>query len=327
VTEEVFPGIYRISVPIPRSPLKATNVYAIRGSERNLLIDTGQNRSESLETLKNGLDEIAIDMRVTDIFLTHMHADHSGLLPYVKSNDSIIYASAEAAERVNYMLTAENPMERLFQAACRNGFSASEARSAIERHPGSYGTAHQALEFQTLTEGDEFVVGEYRFICMETPGHTQGHLCLYEPTKKLLFSGDHVLGDISPNITHYIGDGDPLAEFIASLQKIAKLSVQTVLPGHRRIFNDCHGRIHELLQHHQQRAEEAFAILAEGALTGYEVASRMTWDMVYRSWSDVAPPQKYFATGEALAHLRYLEKQGRISHSLEQDQVFYHWLK
>ena len=324
LAEQIFPSIFRIEVPIPHSPLKATNAYVIKGEKRNLLVDTGQNRPESLAVLQAGLAELSIDMTATDIFLTHMHADHSGLLPLIKTEGTRIFASAKDAESVNYMLTAQSPMERLFQAACRNGFSPEEARQAIQRHPGSDTGERKPLNFSLLSEGEKIEVAGYQFTCIATPGHTKGHLCLYEENKKLLLSGDHVLGDISPNITHYLGNDDPLADFLASLQLIEELTVDTVLPGHRRIFHDCRGRIKELKEHHRGRAEEALVILADGPMSGYQVAARMTWDMVFRSWEEVAPTQKYFATGEALSHIHYLEKQGWVGRVEQEENILYY---
>jgi len=143
-----------------------------------------------------------------------MHADHSGLLPLIKTDGARIFASAKDAESVNYMLTAKSPMERLFQAACRNGFSPEDARLAFQRHPGSDTGERKKLDFSLLSDGAKIEVGGYRFTCIATPGHTKGHLCLYEENKKFLISGDHVLGDISPNITHYLGNDDPWRTFL-----------------------------------------------------------------------------------------------------------------
>jgi len=112
-----------------------------------------------------------------------------------------------------------------------------------------------------------------------------------------------------------------LADFLASLQLIEELTVDTVLPGHRRIFHDCRGRIKELKEHHRRRAEEALVILADGPMSGYQVAARMTWDMVFRSWEEVAPTQKYFATGEALSHIHFWRSRGGLD-ELSRKRVF-----
>lgn len=321
--EEVLSGIFRLEIPIPRSPLKATNAYVIKGKDRNLLVDTGQNCDEALQTLRAGLAELRVDMETTDIFLTHMHADHWGLTPHVRTDGSVLFASAKDADRINYQLTAADPLDFLFEAACRNGFTPAEARAAMSRHPGNDPGVKDPLPFRFAGEGFCLDIGDYHLQCIETPGHTEGHLCLYEPQRQILFSGDHVLGDISPNITCYQETGNSLGSFLASLQKVAALPVALVLPGHRRTFADCRGRIAELAEHHRHRLAETYQSLATEALTGYQVAARLTWDLVYDSWQDVAPAQKFFATGEALAHLRYLESAGYVEHCREDSLYAY----
>ncbi len=323
MTEEVLPGIFRMEIPIPRSPLKATNSYLIKGSDRNLLIDTGQNCQPALLALQEGIAELGVDMNKTDIFLTHMHADHWGVAPFIKTESTIIYASDTDAAVINDNLITASPLDFLFTAACRNGFFPSEAKKAIERHPGNDLGEKQPLEFRFVSEGNILSVGGFNLQCIETPGHTEGHICLYEPERKILFSGDHILGDITPNITWYRETGNPLGAFLTSLKKISALPVDMVLPGHRRLFSDCRGRIIELEEHHRHRLDEAYAVLAAGPLTGYQVAALMTWDMVYSSWDEVAPAQKFFATGEALSHLRQLECKSLVQRYCEREQIFF----
>jgi glyoxylase-like metal-dependent hydrolase (beta-lactamase superfamily II) len=77
--EKILPDIYRIEVPLPKSPLKALNSYLVKGDGRYLLIDTGLNRKECKQALFSGLDELHVDLTKTDIFITHLHSDHMGL--------------------------------------------------------------------------------------------------------------------------------------------------------------------------------------------------------------------------------------------------------
>ena len=161
--------------------------------------------------------------------------------------------------------------------------------------------------------GAEAIVGRYRFRCVETPGHTAGHLCLYEPEAGIFFSGDHILDSITPNISGWAQENeDPLGDFLASLDKVAAYDIRLVLPGHRNPITEHRRRIEELKTHHRVRTQEVADILSRGAQTAYQVASRMTWDLSYARWADFPVPQQWFATGEALAHLLYLERKGKI---------------
>lgn len=312
-----------MEIPIPRSPLKATNSYVIKGEGRALMVDSGPNCRESLCAIEQGLAELQLDLSDVDLFVTHMHADHSGLLHTLDCPGLRLFAQPVDAEIINRMFCDEDPLADLREAACQNGFAPEEAKQAILRHPGNDIGAKHGLVFHPALDQQIFAVGDYRFTCVATPGHTQGHLCLYERSKKILISGDHILGDISPNITYYWGDENPLKQYLSSLELIKTLEVSRVLPGHRRLFSDCHGRIEELKTHHRHRLQETLDILTDEPKTAYEVAACMTWDMVFNHWREVAPVQKFFATGEALAHLRYLEGEAKAFAVQEHEKIYW----
>jgi glyoxylase-like metal-dependent hydrolase (beta-lactamase superfamily II) len=158
---------------------------------------------------------------------------------------------------------------------------------------------------------------------VETPGHTPGHICLYEPSKKVFICGDHILFDITPNITLSSEEGNPLREYLVSLDKVYDLAVELVLPGHRSVFRNQKGRIRELEQHHQTRLEEVICILAKGKQNAFQIASQMTWDIGYKSWALFPPAQKLFAFGEALAHLKYLEEEGQVGWDMEKQGIMF----
>ena len=91
MTREVMEHIYRIPVPLPNNPLRELNCYLIRGRERSLLIDTGFRQEACRQALFAGLQELGVRMEDTDVLLTHLHSDHTGLLPEVASPESRVY--------------------------------------------------------------------------------------------------------------------------------------------------------------------------------------------------------------------------------------------
>ena len=161
--------------------------------------------------------------------------------------------------------------------AAKNGFPEGELRDAINNHPGFRFGIGQLPEITGIEDGETRSVGDYRFQCIHTPGHTPGHICLYEPDRKVLLAGDHILIDITPNIQCWSDEGDPLNRYIESLDRVYTLDVERVLPGHRRLFPTFRERIDGLKTHHQQRADEILEVLDGKTKTGYEVASMMTW--------------------------------------------------
>ena len=108
---------------------------------------------------------------------------------------------------------------------------------------------------------------------------------------------------------------------MTSLDKAYRLDVRLVLPGHRRIFRDSRKRIRELKEHHQTRIEEILSILDKSAMTAYQIASQMSWDLDCDSWDLFPVSQKWFATGEAIAHLKYLDEKGIIKRETSGDRI------
>ncbi len=316
--EKIFPGLYKIEIPLPKNPLKALNSYVFEGKEKNLIVDTGMNREECKDVMFSGLREIGIDLENTDFFITHMHADHSGLVSSLASDSAKIYCSEIDAGYINI---EKDHWEKIRVFAKTGGFPEKELQEAINRHPGYKYSVKEHINFSFVKENDAIEVGDYHFYCVETPGHTKGHVCLYERDKKLFLSGDHILGNITPNISLIRDEGkeDPLGSYIKSLNKVYDFEIETVLPGHRTIIKDHKERINELKKHHLVRAEEVLSILSgKGWKSAYEVASEMTWDMTYESFEIFPVSQKWFATGEALAHLKYLEEKGMVRKELQE---------
>jgi len=318
--EEIVTHFYRAEIPIPDSPLKATNCYIIKSDDRNLIIDTGMNEKECLDTMKTVLLDLGIQLPDTDFFITHSHRDHIGLINALASKSSRVFYNIKELGN-----TAAAIRERATRAAIiaqRHGYENNRIVQMVET-----GTAPEKMdvypEFSRYTivrESDTLTVSGYSFKVIETPGHSPGHTCLYDKNKKIFISGDHILGDITPNIaSHFNNDENPLQDYLASLDKVYPLDVKLTLPGHRNLITDFRGRIAELKSHHAERAAETLEILKEGSLDAFQVASRMTWDLSYNTWEDIPFSLKWFAFSEAMSHLQYLESLGKVKQIAGQD--------
>jgi glyoxylase-like metal-dependent hydrolase (beta-lactamase superfamily II) len=317
--EEILPDLYRIEIPLPDSPLKYLNSYALRSPDRNLIVDTGLNRKACLKAMHAGLEELEIDLNRTDFFITHLHADHFGLVARLTTDDSRIYFNRPEAE----LIETWQGFEPMIKYAGRNGFPENQLRAALQQHPGHKFASDWNPELSILTDGDIFPIGDYQFRCISTPGHTPGHTCLYEPAQKIFIAGDHVLGDITPNIQCWSDNTNPLKQYLASLDKVYDLEVTLVLPGHRRLFRNYRERIEELREHHRHRIDEVRQILGNGAKTAYQLAAGMKWDIECDSWEQFPVAQKWFATGEAIAHARYLEAQDEVTRATHSRMITY----
>ena len=306
--EEILPNLFRLKIPLPDSPLKYLNSYVIKGPDRNLIIDTGLNRRECLEAMQAGLGTLGIDLKASDIFITHLHADHFGLVAKLSTDTSHVYFSRPEKE----LIESWEGFGPMIVYAGQNGFPENELQAALDKHPGAKFGSEWIPEMKLLEDGDEIRIGDYEFRCVVTPGHTMGHICLYEPDKKILVAGDHILIDITPNIQCWSDTQNPLKHYLASLEKVYSLKVDLTLPGHRRLIENHQTRIEELKRHHADRLTEVLSILKAGSLNAFQVASQMTWDIDSESWDQFPVAQKWFATGEAISHLRYLEEEGQL---------------
>jgi glyoxylase-like metal-dependent hydrolase (beta-lactamase superfamily II) len=318
--EELYPGLYRIKIPLPNSPLKYLNSYIIKDDSKNLVIDTGLNRDVCKEAMLGGLSELGFDPDAIDIFITHLHADHFGLVRQIATEKSTIYFNRPDSELIENW----QGFEPMIRYGGRNGFPEEALKEALHQHPGyKYGTGWMP-EMSLINDGDILRYGGYELTCIQTPGHTEGHTCLYEKNRRFLIAGDHILYDITPNIQCWSDESDPLGDYLASLDKVSSLPVERVLPGHRNIFEDFTGRIEELKGHHMERLAEVEEILAASSpQNAYQVASKMHWDIAAKNWEAFPVAQKWFATGEAISHLRYLEKRKRIARRRETPVIEY----
>lgn len=312
MSEELIKNLYRIEVRLPNSPLRVLNTYLIKGDERDLLIDTGFNHPDCEQALRGELSVLGVDLERTDILLTHLHADHTGLAPELYVPGMRIYISRGEVPWMSGE-TRRTLWERDNVKMMRSGFNPETVfnKSTFSSSRGMAANA-EFDKYLPIDDGDTFSCGGYTLRAVLTPGHTPEHMCFWMEEQKILFTGDHVLFDISPNITLWQGVDDSLGDYLASLRRIDQYDVALALPGHRGT-GDFHARITELLKHHEERLEECYRVVAENPdLTIYDIAGKMSWRVRCNSWEDFPPNQKWFAVGESHSHLRHLERRGRV---------------
>lgn len=316
------PEIYRMLIPLPENPLKTLNSYLIKLENRNLLIDTGFNRPECHEALIENLKELNVDMEKTDIFLTHLHSDHIGLINKIAHKNSKVYIG-----KIDYEYMFENlegfNWEESEKRFASEGFPYEIIERLRDTNQAKIFAPDGMFESILVEDGYKFNVDKLEFTVILTSGHTPGHTCLYLEKEKLLFSGDHILFDITPNITSWLRVKDSLRNYIESLEKIKKLEITKTFPGHRATSDNVYSRIDEIIEHHKSRLTDTLEVIKEKSakegLTAYEIASFMKWNMRGKSWTEFPDNQKWFAVGETLSHLDYLFNENKIEKFKDND--------
>ncbi len=320
--ERIAENIYRIRVPLPGNPLKELNSYFIAGSDRNLLIDTGFNMQECYDSLTNGLEALHADMSKTDLFLTHLHSDHCGLAPAIAKSGRHVYVSETDLKYLNDDAFLTKAWNAIYDRMRASGVTDRQLDAMFDFNPSiEYAPGTDQITYNSVRDSDEIDVGVYHFLCISTPGHSPGEMCLWEESSRILILGDHILFDITPNITAWPDVEDSLGDYLESLHRVEDLDVRLALPGHREI-GEFRPRIAELYRHHETRLEECrTALRKKPDSTVYEAASQITWKIHAASWEEFPPTQLFFAIGEAQAHLDHLIKLGEISVRRDDDGI------
>jgi len=315
--EEIAPDLFRIKIPLPT--FKYLNSYIIRGKNRHLIVDTGLDSPECLEVMKTALDRLGIDLKNADFFITHFHGDHAGLLSRLAEKESKVYFN----EPESRLIGSCNFFEQLIAYNRKNGFPDNRLQATAKRtssHSQDYGWK-KCLKI--VEEGDRIRVEDRCFICMHTPGHSPGHTCLYEPEEKFLVSGDLLFADVTPGIPCLSDHGNPLKDYFESLDRIKKLDVDLVLPGHRRLFRGHRERIEETKSFHFDRFDIIRSILDGGPLNAYQVTSKVVDGVRVDLWSQLSDQQKGLEMTQVIAQLRYMEREGMISSTRKKDRPDY----
>lgn len=340
---EIVPGLHQFKTPFPGPALPYIMPYALVGADGVVLVDAGFGTPAATEAMTAQLATIGFAPKdVQRLFITHAHPDHIGMAGWIKeqSPDVQIFMLArewqwiqdrwldgEAWTKLSdaWLVKHGVPQEEIDAAHEAGALSpTSPAVKPGEKVPpppdnnGRQGGGSPMFQFGTpviLQDGDVIEFDGWRLQAVWTPGHTPGHMCIYETNHKLMFTGDHVLPYISPNVSlHADQEGSsPLAEFRDSLKKVASFDVARALPAHEFTMADLRGRCDVLLHHHDDRLTEVRdAIGASGPVSARTISQTVKWNT--GPFDDFNIFMKRSALGETLAHLRLLEGEERVRH-------------
>lgn len=308
---ELGESLVWIRLPIP-GPLNHINVWLLATGTGWLLVDTGMavpSVEEAWRRLEAALPRLEALER---ILVTHHHPDHFGMAAHLSAERGVevmMSESAAAAARPDPS-SPDAVAARLEEFADRLGLalepgfaeflSGQRYRSVVSGMP---------VREAALAEGDEIDTAVGPLTVSLHHGHAPGHACLHAAEAGFLVSGDQVLPTISPNISLYPGveDDDPLGRYLESLERLASLPAGTmVLPAHGRPFSALEARLGTLREEHERRLERTVQTCRGGASTADVVGS------LFRL-ARLDPLNRLLATTETLAHLRHLERRGRVT--------------
>jgi glyoxylase-like metal-dependent hydrolase (beta-lactamase superfamily II) len=318
--EEVGDRIFRIPLPLPGDGLKAVNAYLLQSQEGDLLIDCGWDDPQSWAALTQALAGLG---SVRLVFATHVHGDHLGAAGRIRDGGRA-FVTLGLGDRESAVLLATDP-----------GLARSRTRALLRRHGAdAVASAMDAAATRQpervwlaplpdlFISGGELRMAGHELEVIPTPGHTRGHLCLWDSSAAILFAGDHVLPHITPSIGVEVPDGGlPLLNFLRSLEQVRELPAKLVLPAHGPAFEDLAGRVDELLEHHRQRLLLCREAVVAGARTAADVARALPWTRRGRRFEDLDTFNQMLAVAESAAHLELLAERGELGRVMSNSVV------
>ncbi len=303
----VAPGVRRILLPLPLA-LRNVNVYLIEGERGWSLVDSGMHTAEAEAELRAGF--AAAGVALADIgtaFITHLHPDHLGMAGLLREGGAQLLMHGPEIERAHATWAADHTLiDKTYALFERHGMphDVDEGMRAAWVAMGARVDPFEPIH--AVADGEVLDLGGRALTVVWTPGHTDHHAVLFEGSSGTLISGDHVLPRITSNVGVYPdGRPDPLGDFLSALEKMKTLDVKRVLPAHGDPFDDCAGRVDEILAHHAERLDATLEAASGTPRSAYAICR--TLFPVLRS-----PHEERFALAETLAHLRYLELRGRL---------------
>lgn len=311
----VADGLRWVRLTVP-GPLKHINCWLIDDHDDRgpgvALVDTGMNLPEARAAWKAISKGPLAGVRITKVIGTHFHPDHIGLAGWMCDHHDAPLIMTRGEWLTARMLAADardivpDAMIAFWRAA---GWGEEQIAHGTARGWSGFRRiiTPLPLSYRRVADGGTLMIGGRPWRIVTGSGHSPEHACLFDEERGLLISGDQVLPRISSNVSLGVTEpeADPLGEWLDSIAKLKKLPHDLiVLPGHGDVFSGLHVRLDALDREHRDRLDELAVFIAE--------APRRAVDCFGRLFRRAIGPEVYgMATGEALAHLRRLEVEGR----------------
>ncbi len=305
----MLPGVFRLRLPLPWPGVPHGNAWAVKAGDGIVLFDTGYHEPGSMAQLERALAMCGFaveDVRL--VVCTHAHSDHYGQAAAI-----VARAGCELWMHPKYehmSIGEQDPeaaLERRIEVARQSGVPEEPLRRfAEERKNHESGISAVIAPDRELRGGRDGIVVNTdlgAWTVHETPGHAPSHVCLFQPERRLLISGDHLLGRISL-FFDFGYSPDPVGEFLSSLDAVERLGARLCLPGHGRTFTDVRAHIDGNRTLVAERLEKVQTTIAHEPLTAFEVIPRIYSD-------ELATHGGPWLLTETLAMLTHLEVLGR----------------
>ena len=328
-------GVYRFQIDFPSSiGLKFVCMYLFKIDNAHFLIDAGFNFPDWKKTFFSELQKLNLSIKDIDyLMITHEHPDHCGMMDEIKQeNPDIQILMHEITHDLMKWMTdpkneedIQNSRDELISRSLSYGITKEVSKTMFGFSSNMYKMISYTKPDRILKDNDEIQFDSTKLKFVWTPGHSLGHLCVFNESTRHLFAGDHILSRITPNIgTSMIKPSidrrfdftNILDHYLKSLDKIDKLDPKIVFPAHQDVIYNPHQRILEMKKHHETRLSEVSKMIENKPLTPYQIS-------LIHFGDDLDGLNNLLALSEILSHLIYLENQGKIKRIEKNNLVYF----
>jgi glyoxylase-like metal-dependent hydrolase (beta-lactamase superfamily II) len=307
--ERALPGVFRLRLPLPWPGVPHCNAWAVAAGDGVVLFDTGMHQPGSLAHLERALAMCNLSIEnIRLVVCTHAHSDHYGqAASIVERTGCELWMHPNHAHMLRMAEDPEASLARRLEVARQSGVPEEPLRRyAAERDSSSNDTGISAViePDRELLPGVVVDTDLGPWTVHETPGHAPSHVCLFQPERRLLISGDHLLGRISL-FFDYGSSPDPVGEFLRSLDVVEQLDARLCLPGHGRTFTDVLGHIEGNRQLVGERLAAVLDVVGERPLTAFEAVPLVYGDAL-------SPQNAHWLLSKVLAYLTHLRVEGQV---------------
>jgi glyoxylase-like metal-dependent hydrolase (beta-lactamase superfamily II) len=303
--DRVQQGVWRLRLPLPWPGVPHVNCWAISAASGVVLVDTGLADPGALGQLELALRQAGLRLEhIRLLVCTHAHSDHYGLAgPIVDAAGCELWMHPNHAHMTAHLDNPERMLERRIEVARQSGVPDSVVAQAYEARRGQpIGVDRFVEPDRDLLPGVEVETDLGRWQVYETPGHAPSHVCLHQPDRRLLISGDHLLGRISLYYD-YGYTPDPAGEYLESLDVVDRLDSDLCLAGHARPFREVSKKIEATRGTVLERIERVRACLDGVPKSPFEIVPEFLGE------PDPSPMMLNWGLNEVLVYLNHLEKR------------------